>query len=725
MDKKKLAVVLRLGFGAVLVLYAAGLGFSHRTPWFILPLTLAFSVLYIAGKWPAWRQVWQDGGVGRALPPVVAIQAMLAGILYLTGLGLGRLISPQPMTQTVSASDLTGLALVVLLGLGVSVAIGRLEAAPDPEHLRETPQPGTAAELTILPGPVTAANMFGPYQGTDDFARAALTRQNDKKPVRQPKAANDLALDAAEARLGFVLPDGLRAIYKVKNGGSAPDLVVPKRPQPRPLNEDWADAFGGYEELYSLERLRTVHDSVLDYAHEDEADAFPEGARQMLVLAQWYRETTLLDYRHGDSPRLGLVDFDREGWQEEGVWFDDFAAFLSALRHAERDELRTRPPRDLAPHGPSVDHPDAFWMYGASFDLSSAADHGVDDELWQHTEARLGVMLPQALRPWLAVSNGGAPAYHVLPDQPGDADQPEGLNPFPAGHLFGIHQWITLHELSERLEFTAGFTPWSQIWDGSERLIVLSASFDTALMLDYRRAGDPRLLHVANLDDPASALDLGTAAQFLNRLRGFARPYENERSIGDDRLSARAPRPETFWMPDGRTGLDPDDVAHHEERLGLEFPRRLKEWMIRQDGGRPRFRFVPPVMPNAHGYPNPVISADTWLDLFPDGILPMGKWRLMADWLTRHPEDLGDALRLRGHGGPVRDEFGNTSKIILLAEAPDRLTLLDTSRDIQADHAMIVQLARKAEGWVETYRSATMRVFAPRALRSDVRVSGA
>lgn len=68
-------------------------------------------------------------------------------------------------------------------------------------------------------------------------------------------------------------------------------------------------------------------------------------------------------------------------------------------------------------------------------------------------------MLPQALRPWLAVANGGAPAYHVLSDQPGDADQPEGLNPFPAGHLFGIHQWITLRELSDRLEFTAGFTP--------------------------------------------------------------------------------------------------------------------------------------------------------------------------------------------------------------------------------------------------------------------------
>lgn len=321
MDKKKLAAVLRLGFGALLILYAAGLGFSHRTPWIILPLTLAFSVLYIAGKWPALRHVWQDGGVGRALPPVLAIQAiqaMLAGILYLTGLGLGRLISPQPMTQTVSASDLTGLALVVLLGLGVSVAIGRLEAAPDPEHLRETPQPGTAAELTILPGPVTAANMFGPYQGADDFARAAFTRQNDKKPVRQPKAANDLALDAAEARLGFALPDGLRAIYKFKNGGSAPDLVVPKRPQPRPLNEDWADAFGGYEELYSLERLRTVHDSVLDYAYEDEADAFPEGARQMLVLAQWYRETTLWTIATATGRALALSISTATGGTKKG-----------------------------------------------------------------------------------------------------------------------------------------------------------------------------------------------------------------------------------------------------------------------------------------------------------------------------------------------------------------------------------------------------------------------
>lgn len=720
MDKKKLVATLRLGFGLVLILFAAGLGYFHRSAWVILPLALAFSVLYVAGKWSAWRQIWRDGGLVRALPAVLAIQAVLAAILYLVGLGLGRLISPQPMTQAVSASDLTGIAVVVLLGLGVSAIIDRLEAAPDPQPDRETHKRKDPAELTILPGPVAASNLFGPYRGSNDFARAALTRQSDKKPVRQPNAANELTLDAAEARLGFVLPDELRAIYRVKNGGSAPDLVVPKRPDPRPLHEDWADAFGGYEELYSLERLRTVHDSVLDYAYEDDAEAFPEGARQMLVLAQWYRETTLLDYRHGDRPRVGIVDFDRDGWQENGVWFDDFAAFMSALRHAERDEPRIRPSRDLTPHGPSADHPDGFWIYGGTFDLASTPDHGADDALWQRTEARLGVMLPQALRPWLAAVNGGAPAFHILPDLPGDADQPEGLNPFPGGYLNGIHQWISLRELSDRLEFTPGFSPWAAIWPDCDRLVVLSASFDTALMLDYRRPGEPRVLHVANLDDPASARDLGTAAQFLNRLRGYARPYENERAIGDDRLSARAPHPDTFWLPDGRTGLDPADIAHHEDRLGLEFPRRLTEWMIRQDGGRPRFRFVPPVRPNAHGYLNPVISADIWLDLFADGILPLDQWQLLSDWLTSHPEDLGDALRQRGHGGPVRDEFGDTSKIILLAEGPDRLTLLDTSREMQADHAMIVQIAKTAEGWAETYRGTVMRVFAPRALRSEV-----
>lgn len=736
MRTTKVSGGLRLAFAAALLAVAGSLGFAHRHPTVILLIAAAFTVLYVAGKWRAWRALWAANGAagwGKALPQTVAIQAVLASIVYLIGLGLGRLIAPQPMAAAISERDVLTLAALAGLGVLASFAIDRLEAPEDPRG--ETLEDGIAppaegrsgsgqgeGDFVVLPDPVTPETLFSAYRGSNDHARTALehvTAHNGEKPVRAPFAANDLALRGAEERLGFVLPEGLKALYRIKDGGSARDVMVAKVPDPRPIYGDWTNAFGGYEDLYPLSRLRTVHDSVLDYASEDEEDQFPEGAKKMLVLAQYYRETVLLDYRKGGEPRVGIVDFDNGNWEGNGLWFEDFGSFFARLRTIDEEPEQGPEQAELTRRGPSPESPDQFWFYDVALHPTLVMDRGVDEALWREAEARLGVTLPGALRPYLEALNGSEPYYNVLPAFSGGADRPEGLNPFPGDRLYGAHLWVTLRELSDRLAFTPGYAPWAELWEGAGRLVVVSAAFDTALMLDYREEDEPQVLHVANLDDPATARGLGSVPEFLASLRGRVTPYERDKPMGDPRLSARAPRPETFWTPAPGAGAEDADIEAQEGRLGA-LPALLKDWMRVRNGGAPRFRYMPPVRPNAHGYLNPVISAEEWIDVFPDGLPPMEDWRRLTGWLKETGENLGDSLRQRGHSQYMKDEYGDPEKIILLAAGPGRLTLLDKSRGGNADDAEILQIVKTSACWEEAYRGPAFRAMALRARREDL-----
>ena len=99
--------------------------------------------------------------------------------------------------------------------------------------------------------------------------------------------------------------------------------------------------FGGYNDLVPAESLRTVWETVCDYADPnspDDAAQFPPGAKAMIVLAQWYRETLFLDYNQPGAPRVGFTDFDRfklDGSRDDIVWWKDFETFFAALRHYE------------------------------------------------------------------------------------------------------------------------------------------------------------------------------------------------------------------------------------------------------------------------------------------------------------------------------------------------------------------------------------------------------
>ena len=151
--------------------------------------------------------------------------------------------------------------------------------------------------------------------------------------------ANKIAV--AEAQLDRQLPEKLRAIYRVQNGGSVNSLCIPPHASKGlPSLENILTPFSGYNDLNPLERLTTVHESFLSFADPEDdyyASYFKGGVENMIVLAQWYVETLFLDYNQPGEPRVGFVDFDQDDWPEKVRWWPSFETFFSELRHYSED----------------------------------------------------------------------------------------------------------------------------------------------------------------------------------------------------------------------------------------------------------------------------------------------------------------------------------------------------------------------------------------------------
>ena len=93
----KLSIALRIIMGVGVVLLGLTAGFLKRSPWIILPLGVAFTVLFILGKLRHWRIGYQQEGLkglAAALPQTILVQLILVGLLYFVGLGFGFLLYP-------------------------------------------------------------------------------------------------------------------------------------------------------------------------------------------------------------------------------------------------------------------------------------------------------------------------------------------------------------------------------------------------------------------------------------------------------------------------------------------------------------------------------------------------------------------------------------------------------------------------------------------------------
>lgn len=374
-------------------------------------------------------------------------------------------------------------------------------------------------DLLIDPDPITADTLFfGPARS--ESTREALAFRGDLVE-KAPCAADEAAIVAAETELGVRLPGTLRRIYATRNGGYVGHLVAPRVAAPRPVFDDWRGAFApDYSSLRLVERLETVASSYEDV--DIEPEDLPADASRLVILQARYGDMTLLDYTASDrDPAVLLVDYD-SGDNPVDMRFADFDAFLAALRRDRWREDYVYPPGRPLAETPEETWPKLFWDTEAPNVYRNIAEwhkgdqlpaQRADEAMLAATEQRLRVQLPKAFRALLAAQNGGGAAAAWL----GTGATRRRV----IGQVAPIDFWISFAELSLRVVFPPAERPWAEGIEAADRLVVIDAADDGALLLDYRNGGQPNLVvaHGLAAAQGVRLEDLGPFASLLPQLR--------------------------------------------------------------------------------------------------------------------------------------------------------------------------------------------------------------
>ena len=536
----RLALGLRLAAAMVVVLTMVAVGWVQRSPWVVLLATPVFTVLYALGKCNSWKLAWRNGGgpqIALSVLVTLPIQAVVAGVCYVIGVGSGRLVAGNRALAPLAAADVVTMAVLLAVGAAISTVVIRLEsAAPDAADIASTTddgvgvEPEVEVELDVDPSPLALDTFFvSPEHWRTNAAREALEARSG--PVRKPPlAADDEMIATAETRLGVRLPDTLRALYRKLNGGYVGWLYLPRVPNPGPFYDDWRGAFSiDYSSLVPLDKLRTVAEHYSDFT--DDPEDVPANAEHLIVLQARYGDMTLLDYSAGPRPRVLIVDYGKAPGQDPvDLVFDDFDQFFAALR-GERGRLRTETPkRDLgAPmeEAPEDQWAGRFWgksgphaFYGNAIQRKDGTEPkmAADSALVAATQDLLGLELPASLVALWQERNGGGVATRFVRFTEGATvrDVEVMRRPVPLEYV------VTLAVLSGRIDFGPNETPWGRMHPGADRLVVLEADHERAVLLDYRdRPGDaPAVLAVDDLSRPLDeALRFERFDDLLARLR--------------------------------------------------------------------------------------------------------------------------------------------------------------------------------------------------------------
>jgi hypothetical protein len=552
--KSKRVGGVRLAAALIIVVAMITAGWLHRSPWIVALATPAFTVLYALGKWNAWKAAWRMGGAKQivlATLVTLPIQAIVACVLYLLGLGVGRLLAGYRPIAPLSAADVLAAGILFAVGLALSATIIRLERTPSPAPNTAVNEPGSTPpqepDLDLDPTPLTLDTFFtSPAHWRFNAAEKALEGRaaTVEKP---PFAAREDMIVAAEERLGVRLPEKLRQLYGVMNGGYVDWLYVPLTADPKPVYDDWRGAFSiDYSSLVPVEKLRTVTEHYNDFTHDP--DEIPADADRLIILQARYGDMTLLDYSRGPEPRVLIVDYDKYNEDPLDIAFDDFDSFFAALRR-QRDRASPTPARrDLGtPLGeaPAENRARRFWGEAGPHPFYTNAGYrkdgsepklAADDDLVAERHARLGVRLPESLIALWRIKNGGGVASRFVEITTEGATQDLEVmrRPVPLEYI------VTLAELSDRIVFPPGEIPWKERHLSAERLVVLEADYDRAVLLDYRDRpdNDPAVLVVSDLGQPlTSATRFEHWDELLAQLRFHrsswdlvAKPHEAELS---------------------------------------------------------------------------------------------------------------------------------------------------------------------------------------------------
>ncbi|WP_072395650.1 hypothetical protein [Hyphomicrobium sp. CS1GBMeth3] len=135
-----MAGALRIVSGLVIVGAAIFAGVLYRSPWIVLLLTVSFTTLYVGGKLPQWRalaRIEGPGAVLKGLMVTLPIQAVLACVFYLVGVGVGALLGQRAFASHLETFDVTLAGALLALGLIATAGIHVSEAGAarnaDPE----------------------------------------------------------------------------------------------------------------------------------------------------------------------------------------------------------------------------------------------------------------------------------------------------------------------------------------------------------------------------------------------------------------------------------------------------------------------------------------------------------------------------------------------------------------------------------------------------------------
>jgi hypothetical protein len=332
---------VRILFLLVLLIVPFLAGLSGASPLYILAI---FPIFVIADIFGAWRESFSGKPASALLcylPKALIVQGIIVGLITLLGRGVGSL-SGWPQTLPFGEAinwPLIGVYAGASIVLGFILLVMERGKSTYADKLNEVMEKGTFLLNQIEQGGlglpargkhVTIETLFNDYHYTH------YDQTHDKRVLNKDKTRSDEAkINREEDRLGIQLPALLRKIYLKQNGGSIQGVSSGDAQAPR---EDDPLPFSGNEDLNPLEMLRSLHESIAEYAYEDQADMFPKDAKNMIVLSEYYREVLFLDYRDGrDTPRVGFFDFDLwedlqdAGWEDEAVFWPDFDAFFASL----------------------------------------------------------------------------------------------------------------------------------------------------------------------------------------------------------------------------------------------------------------------------------------------------------------------------------------------------------------------------------------------------------
>jgi SMI1 / KNR4 family (SUKH-1) len=340
--------LLRLASGLILVLSAIAAGAMARSAWLIFPLAVIYTMAFILGRWKSWRLSLKSDSLSRVLINVfstAAVQTILVAVLYLIGRGAASVFGNNT-NAVLSSWDVFYCLVIAIAGISLGSLVAwqerlkpvNFDLRTENDDINNPTSGSQQHEIRLLPEAINLDNFFhnihyshGTYEGPE---RVYTSTPNENS------AGNNEKIAAAEKKLAIQLPEKLKALYRVQNGGSIDSLCTVK---PDVIEahkyEDLVLPFAGYDDLLPTELLRSMFDSATDYADPDDesqAESFPEGCKKMIILAQWYRHTLFLDYNESVDPKVGFVDFDHwEKWQTHCVWWDSFEAFFNALRRYE------------------------------------------------------------------------------------------------------------------------------------------------------------------------------------------------------------------------------------------------------------------------------------------------------------------------------------------------------------------------------------------------------